>query len=362
MLGRLMVMMPPTKTTLNDIAQRTGLSVATVSRALHRADSPNVSLRTRDRVLNIARELGYRPNLLSRSLATGRTNTVAYWTYDAFSPYYSSVARHICAQAAQRGYFVHVHNTFNPVEGPGSSRENEGTELALSFDGIIACDVAYAGNDYAAWLHRPGVPIVGIGINYPFHCDTVAIDLRHGATLAMTHLLAQGRRRIAHMAHDQPVQRGDARAQVYQSMLHEAGLQTEWITVRDHRRDFARTAIQEYVRDHGCPEAIFCVNDDVAIGCYRGLADLGIEAPDDVLLMGYDGLIEMEYHRCPITTVAPPVERICALAWDFLEARLQEPDRPLQQVSLKPELIIRESTIGRRPLSADKEPALLSSL
>jgi hypothetical protein len=107
-----------------------------------------------------------------------------------------------------------------------------------------------------------------------------------------------------------------------------------------------RVAIGSYVSENGLPEAIFCVNDEIAIGCYRGLADIGIEVPRDVLLIGFDGIVETEYQRCPITTVSAPLKQMCQLAWNFLEDRLREPGRDFQQVVLKPELVIRESTRG----------------
>jgi LacI family transcriptional regulator len=338
------------KPTLNDIAKRTGLSVATVSRALHRADSPNVSRETRERVHSIARELGYRPNLLSRSLATGRTHTVSYWTFDPFAPFYANVARAVCDEAARRGYFVHVHNTMQSSPGAEPGRAGGvggGAALALSFDGIIACDVGYLGVEYAAHLSRPGVPLVGIGINFPPDCDRVAIDQEHGTNLAMDHLLELGCRRIAHMGHRIALQRGECRARVYDARMRAAGLEPEYIPVREHRRQDARAAAFDHVREHGAPEAIFCVNDEVAIGCYRGLADLGVEVPSEVRLVGCDGMLEAEYQRCPITTIATPVAEMCRLAWNFLEARIEEPGRPLQQALLKPELIVRESTTGR---------------
>jgi LacI family transcriptional regulator len=223
-----------------------------------------------------------------------------------------------------------------------------GEALAMSFDGIIACDVAYPGNRYADQLHKPGVPLVGIGFNHPTDCDFVNIDLAHGATLAVQHLLSLGCKRIAFMGHDPTAQSMDRRARTYGTILHESGLDTEWIVIGGHRRNLARAAIGAYISENGLPEAIFCINDEVAVGCYRGLADAGIEVPRDVLLVGFDGIVETEYQRCPITTVAAPLRKMCGLAWDFLEDRLREPDRAYQQVVLKPELVIRESTLGSR--------------
>lgn len=339
------------KPTLLDIARQTGLSVATVSRALHRDDSRNVSHETRERVRLIAREMGYRPNLLSRSLVTGRTHTVSYWTFDAFSPYYATVARAVCDQASQRGYYVHIHNTFDPAHDLGADEVG----LAFSFDGVIACDVAYAGNDYASDLRTPNVPVVGIGFSHPRDCDYVNLDLDYGTHQAMDHLLSLGCRRIAHMTHQNALTGRERRALVYDARMRAAGLPSEWIPVAAHERAAARAAIVTYVREKGVPEAIFCVNDTVAIGCYRGLADLGLEVPDDVRLVGCDGIEEAAYQHCPITTIAAPITEMCALAWDFLEARIREPEIRLQAILLKPTLLVREST-GGKPAPAAAAP------
>jgi DNA-binding LacI/PurR family transcriptional regulator len=338
------------KPTLNDVARSAGLSIATVSRALHRHDSRNVSSETRERVQSIARDLGYRPNLLGRSLVTGRNHTVAYWTFDAFAPYYARVARAICAQAAPRGYYVHINSSTDPEHHLDAEETRIGGNpaLELNFDGVIACDVAYPGNDHAQQLRQRGVPLVGIGINYPTDGDYVGIDLAKGTELAIHHLMETGRRRIAHLTFSNAIERGDPRAPVYDRLLKEAGLTPEWIPVPIYNRAAARAAIISHVRAYGLPEAIFCANDETAIGCYRGLADMDINVPNDILLVGFDGIEETEYQRCPITTIAAPVEEMCRLAWDFLENRIRDPDHDLQQVMLKPTLIRRESS---RPVS-----------
>jgi len=336
--------------TLHDIARETGLSIATVSRALHRDRSPNVSDDTRRRVREVARNLGYSPNLAGRSLATGRSHTVSYWTFDAFAPYYAMVARLVCDQAQRRGYYVIINNTTDPArslhaEGAGT---RTGNPLASGTDGVIACDVAFEANEYAALLRSRSIPFVGIGLNYPRDRDFVGVDLYEGGVIATRHLIAQGARRVAHMTQS----RGtgvDPRSRGYHYQMREAGRQPELISVLAHHRAPARQAIVEYVRSRRAagkpiPDAIFCVNDEVAIGCYRGLCDLGLRVPEDVMLVGCDGIEDAEYHACPISTLVLPVERMSSLAWDFLESRLRDREQELQQTTLLPELVVRESS------------------
>lgn len=105
-----------------------------------------------------------------------------------------------------------------------------------------------------------------------------------------------------------------------------------------------RASVREYVRARGCPEAILCHSNDVAIATYRALCDLGIRVPADVALLGYDGIEETEYFPAPISTIAQPLEAMCETAWRFLERRLAEPDAPPQRIMLQPTLLLRESS------------------
>src|SRR6185437_15426862 len=99
----------------------------------------------------------------------------------------------------------------------------------------------------------------------------------------------------------------DTRTRAYIDVLKEAGLEPETISLPNQRREIARRTIVDYVGACGVPEAIFCINDDVAIGCCRGLHDLGVRIPDDTALLGCDGLPELDYLETPISTIAAPV-------------------------------------------------------
>ena len=112
----------------------------------------------------------------------------------------------------------------------------------------------------------------------------------------------------------------------------------------ERQRPVARQLIQDYVRDHGRPEAIFCHSDDVARGIYRGLCDAGISVPGDIALVGCDGIEDTEYLECPLTTLVQPVAEMCATAWGFLQMRLEDWTGPAQHAVLRARLAIRESS------------------
>lgn len=334
--------------TIHDVARETGLSIATVSRALHMHNSPNVSPSTRERVKQAARALGYQPNLAGRSLVTGRSNTISYWALSLFSPYYSRITENICREAALRNFHVVISGTNDPANslednGVGAGL---GNPLASHFDGVIACDVAFEQNDFASALRPHSRPFVGIGLNTSPQSDSVTIDLPAAARLGMNHLLASGARRIAFLS---TAQDHDPRTHIYREMVEAAGYQPLFIRLQYDNRPNARDTVRAFIEEQRSlgrplPDAIFCKNDEVAIGACRGLFDAGLRVPDDVLLLGCDGLEDAEYTACPLSTVALPITEMCRLAWDFMENRLQTPDAPLQQIVLQPQLIVRQST------------------
>jgi DNA-binding LacI/PurR family transcriptional regulator len=127
-----------------------------------------------------------------------------------------------------------------------------------------------------------------------------------------------------------------------------AGLTPEYFhyPLSEEQRPIVRQSIQEYIRERGCPEAFFCHSDDVAIGIYRGLCDLGLKVPGNVALAGCDGIQDTEYLESPLTTLVQPVEAMCATAWEFLSQRLLRPGLERQQAVLLPTLAVRASSLG----------------
>lgn len=344
------------KATLQDIANRTELSVATVSRALRSEQDALVSHDTRTLVRRVAREIGYQPNMLGRSLKTGRTNTISYWTFDAFSAYYAQIARQISEQAAARGYSVAINNARNASHSlaAAGTYENDHTyadiPMVAHYDGVIAaCDVSFARRDFALVRRPPSTPWVGINVSYDCDLDHAFLDLHDGALQVMRHLLGGGLRSIAIMIRGGKTLSYDPRVRAYKEMMDAAGLPIQHIEVAAHGRPEARTSMVAYIENcralgRTLPQAIFCVNDEVAIGAYRGLCDSKVNVPGEVRLVGCGNIEDTAYHACPISTVSMPIDEMCATAWDFLENRMREPHLAPQQIVLQPKLVVRESS------------------
>jgi LacI family transcriptional regulator len=328
--------------TISELAKHLNVSKGTVSRILNGRNDSLISEATRKRVLEAARELGYRPNHTARALATGRTGMIALQVDNLFHPHHAQMAHYMEAELTPRRYQLLINlsrriawEQVQPSEIP-----------QWPVDGIIAHDDPFFVRAYLRMPMPRRTPVVSAGA---FHTmtpdvDFVGVELSACARAAFEHLVAPGGKRIAYLVVGPIDLSPDPRYQAYLAVLREAGLQPEFIYLPQGTRAVARRTIAEYVRAKGCPDAIFCHNDDWAIGTYRGLRDLGLRLPEDTRLMGCDGIEDTEYFDPPISTIVQPTRAMCSLAWQYLEQRINDPSCPLQQTILQPILAIRESS------------------
>jgi DNA-binding LacI/PurR family transcriptional regulator len=326
--------------TQEQIARKLGISRQLVTFAL--AGYPQVSKASRQRILAAARDMGYRPNPHARALQRKRTGIIALWIPDQISTHYSHVAREL-NRLVRRERNELIITEMNATEA-------EQVLSHVPVDGVIAVDMPDQVKLYRDTAATRSIPLVSMGAYVSSGTDSVQVDLHAGTKEVMSHLLEAGYRRIAHatFVHKNEPQAG--RWLSYHEAMQKAGLKPEFIyyPLSERLRPAARHFIQDYIRQHGAPEAIFCHSDDAALGVYRGLCDLKMRVPEDVALVGCDGIEDVEYLECPLTTLVQPVEEMCAAAWKFLMERLEQPERKRQSLVLKPKLVVRESS-GRVP-------------
>ncbi len=322
--------------TQEQIAKKLGVSRQLVTFAL--AGYPQVSEASRNRILAAAREMGYQPNPHARALKRGRTGIVALWMPDQISSHYNHVAREMNRLVKQARHELIVSAVV--------STEAEEVLSHVPVDAVFAVDAPTQASAYLRLPQARAVPLVNIGAEYCDNADNVVVDLGAGTREVMAHLLGAGFRRIAHMTYVREDRPKEARRMEYIKAMRKAGLTPEFIyyPLSDQQRPIVRQLIQDYVRENGSPEAIFCHSDDVAIGVYRGLCDVKRK----VALVGCDGIPDTEYLECPLTTLVQPVVAMCASAWQLFQQRQEHPNSKRQEVILKPKLEIRESSQNPR--------------
>ncbi|MGN7862705.1 LacI family DNA-binding transcriptional regulator [Microbacterium sp. 22303] len=307
--------------TLHDVARIAGVSIKTVSNVIN--DYPHIRPATKQRVEDAIAELGYTPNLTARNLRSGRTGAIALALPDLGLAYFAELAASVIAAAEASGISVLVEQT-----GADPAREREllrSPRLKLT-DGLIFSPLGLGQEDAAA-LQVP-YPMVLLGERI-FDGPTDHVTMRNveAARAATAYLLASGRRRIAVVgAHEGEVVGSAAlRLQGYREALEEAGIGFDedliGYTTFWHRANGALTMRDVLARGVEF-DAVFGLNDTLALGAMRVLQEAGRRVPDDVAVIGFDDLDEAEYSIPSLTTVDPGREWIAKTAVDALLERI----------------------------------------
>ncbi|RNE67260.1 LacI family DNA-binding transcriptional regulator [Cryobacterium tepidiphilum] len=333
------------KVRLQDVASRAGVSMKTVSNVVH--DYPHVSEAMRHRVQRAIDELGYRPNVLGRRLATGRTGLLALAFADVSLPYFSELARIVSAAAARRGYRLLLEQTDGTLEG---ERAVVSSSEAGLVDGVIFQPSVMSSTEIAQ--HRNDVPLVLLGEGpAPVTVDHVMIDNAAAAAAATTHLLNLGRRRIGFLGHEE--QRTSAtskqRLRGYQHALEEAGLTPDLDLLLPSKAVTSADAVVAVssALDRGLHfDGLVCRDDLAAIGALRALQERGLGVPDDVAVTGWDNISMTSFTHPTLTTIAPDTLSLAETALDLLEERINGHDGMGRHRIVDFTLLARESAPG----------------
>ncbi|PRY67052.1 LacI family transcriptional regulator [Glaciihabitans tibetensis] len=306
---------------LIDVAELAGVSMKTVSNVVH--NYPHVAPALRQKVQSAINELGYRPNLTARRLATGKTGMIALAMPEIDHPYFSELSRHIAEEATRRGYRVLIEQTLSdPVAERAVLRDRE----AGLVDGVIFHPVRMGTLDIAKLA--PGTPLVLLGeAAMPVMTDHVMIDNVAAALGGTRHLLNSGRRRIAFLA----VMDGDITGSTnqrllgYQQALIEAGLPLRpdlVLTARDFTAEAGVAAIEAALERGLHFDGVVCRDDKFAIGALKALQAAGKSVPEDVAVVGWDDTLLARYTSPALTSVAPDKLAIATEALTLLEERI----------------------------------------
>ncbi|BCM92513.1 catabolite control protein A [Abditibacteriota bacterium] len=329
--------------TLEDVARAAGVTPMTVSRAIK--GSSHVSPATRKKVLRVVEELNYTVNAAARTLATGQSGIIAVLCGSPEPIYYSNMVRLLDAELTASGYQMRLLHTKSELRDLITTTNSSGV------DGVIA-----------SWIHDLSEEPDFLASQFFKRCvfldtfkhpntDYVRIDLKGAVQDALEHMIALGRKRIAYVGTSDhttfdPSNAVEDRLLTYIAIMKKSGRKLEYINsyVGLSQQERIRL-LGEYFETHGCPDAILCLRDEIAILVYRALRDCGCRIPEDAVLVGCDGLPVMECFDPPVSAVVQPLEEACALAWDFLQARIITPDKPLQQATLQAKLALRGSML-----------------
>ena len=324
---------PSKRVTLQDIADLAGVNRMVVSNALN--NTRRVAPQTRERVQNIARELNYIPNFAARALRQGRTGIIAVISGPINEPYYGTMVHLLESQISAQGFHLMLMRT------PREVRDLTHATGDVAVDGAIAVDMFGLVDEFRA---HETIPCVSIGTHKRSFVDSVLIDLSAAVEEAIALMIAAGRQRIAYLVTaDNMARETEVRARAYAKMMEKHGRAREIINLKSNSHAAQEQHFKSYLQQHGCPDALLCQNDDLAMRACKVARELGYQVPRDMLLAGCDGQEQMRYLTPPLSTIAQPVEEICALAWQFLQNRIAQPDLPRQEIRVQGSLIVTES-------------------
>ncbi|WP_083750666.1 LacI family DNA-binding transcriptional regulator [Kribbella sp. ALI-6-A] len=330
------------RVTLQDVAERAGVSMKTVSNVVR--GYKHVSPRMRERVQAALDELGYRPNLSGRSLATGRSSLLALAVPDLRRPYFAELAHVFARVSTARGYRLLLEET-------GGTPEGERAVLRDLEVGVVAGMVLHPQALTAAELEllRHDTPLVFLGEDQrPPTADQVAIDNVAAAEEAMAHLLGLGRRRIGFLGHETgPLSSpSELRIAGYRQALEQAGLPYDAsLLVARSEGDAvgAEVALGEALDAGLSIDGLLCRDDLAAVGALRALSRRGFDVPGDVAVIGWDA-IDLGASTVPsITSVEPDTHALVQRALDLLLERMDDHQTPGRQVTVGHRIVVRES-------------------
>ncbi|GCE45907.1 LacI family transcriptional regulator [Thermosporothrix hazakensis] len=326
-------------TTIYDIAKAVGVTQTTVANAL--AGRHNVSEATRQRILQCAREMGYRPNVLARGLARRKTFSLGFLLPTIANPFYPEIAEEVERVAQQHDYQMLLCNThYDPALG----QQHLERLVSRWVDGLL---IMGSSLDITCILphFQQGLPVVLCDWQEnekpPAVLPQVSTDFRLAGALAARHLLELGHRSIAVIV-EEP--RHALRLAGFRDTLHEAGLLLELIQQGYSTVESGYAAAKELLARPDRPTAIFTTSDWMALGAMNAIREAGLSIPHDISLLGLDNIQLSAHLHPPLTTIALPKHALARTATELLLRQIEGKQEQSDPILLPPALLVRAST------------------
>lgn len=325
---------------VKDVAVTAGVSVGTVSNVLNRPDK--VAPATVARVQAAIERLGFVRNDAARQLRAGRSRSIGLVVLDTANPFFAEVARGAEERAAAAGMSVLLGNS-------DQSAVRERTYLDLFREQRVNGVLLTPHDLDDPLLRDAGVPLVLVDGALPGgEVPSVAVDDIEGGHLAVAHLLALGRRRIAFVGGPLAIRQVADRLEGARRALEAAPDATLEVIELDALTVLRGRGAGEQIAHRAPadrPDAVFCANDLLAVGVLQGAAIFGdIRVPEDLALIGYDDIDFAQSTVVPLSSVRQPAREIGATAVELLLEAIADPDAAPRHVRFRPELVIRAST------------------
>lgn len=329
--------------TIADVAKEAGVSMQTVSRVIN--EKGEVSSETRQRVLEAIEQLGYRPNSLARGLALNKTLTLGLIVPDIANPFFPEIVQGAEEVALAHGYTILLGNT---NESPEREMNVLRTFESRRVDGLILCSSRLSEEELLPLLGKHNeVVLVNRQVTLE-NVSMVRVDHVQGTSLAISHLLAQGRRRLGFLAGPATSHSHHVRVAAVRQSLLEQGLPYDpaRIFLCAPTTEGGYLTAHDVLRQQPDLEGLLCYNDLVAIGVLQACSELGIAVPDRLAVIGHDNIQAAHLVTPALTTISISKTALGAKATELLLKRLAGDQQGIDLL-LPSQLIVRASTLSQ---------------
>lgn len=327
------------KVTIDDVARRAGVSKQTVSRAIN--DKGDISPITRERILVLVKEMGYRPNRMAQAMNTSRSHMIGLVVPDITNPFFPEIVRAVQDAAMENGYTTLICNTVN-----SSEIEVLNDLVTHGIDGLIT--FTHRANDEAVadFADRFGPMLI---INREFthqNVTTLMVDNTAGACLAVEHLAGLGHKTIGMLSTDLATLSQTRRVQGYKEGLREAGLEFDesLLVQADPTLAGGLKAAKALLERRPDVTAIFAYNDLMGVGAIRACKDLGLKVPEEISIIGFDDIQLASMISPALSSVHVDKYEMGRKAFERIYNLIQEPASTRDMIGMKPKIIQRESS------------------
>jgi DNA-binding LacI/PurR family transcriptional regulator len=332
---------PTKQATLKDIAERTGVTAMAVSQVLN--GTGRISIDTRRRVIEAAKELNYSPNFIAKSLRMKETRSIGIVVSDSSEIFFMQVFRGIQDESEEAGYSVMIANTDSRT-----SKEKSMINMLLSkrIDGLVIASPTLMDQKYIDYLKHCGIPFVVLSRQWGEGVNTVISDNEEGGYLAADYLLRTGSRKIFYLSLPTISQIGETRLKGHIRALNEHGV--------DFRKERIKTTISTFeggiesmkeLMEAGFDgDALCCDDDRMAVGAMDVLLNAGYKIPEQVRVCGFNDLEIAPYVQIPLTSVRQHRYKLGREGARLLFEQIKNPSISTRKMVLPVDLILRKST------------------
>ncbi|MGY0692387.1 LacI family DNA-binding transcriptional regulator [Virgibacillus sp. FSP13] len=322
--------------TIREVASLAGVSVATVSRVIN--NNGYVNADTKIRVVQAINQLNYKPNDVARSLFKGKSKMIALFVPDIMNPFFPELARAVEDVCNVHDYTFVLCNTDNSID-------KELTYLnALqqkSVDGVIIVSSTLTKEH----IKDVNVPIIALDRTFDVELSTVKVNNRQGAREATEYLKSIGCQCIAHISGPENASNTDERRQGFLDVMEsEEWFSPNYIVSGNYNLQVAEKVITQLLRDYPEIDGLFIANDVMGVGAIKAAEKLGLEVPNDLSIIGFDGIFLGETTSPTLTTIAQPIYKMGFRAAELLIEQINNKEFPQRIEEFSVQLVERQST------------------